>query len=224
MTEMPSTPSQNPSGVSAARHAAVRDWPKYFDAVGDAGPRETCIRAADLFVADGPLHADDPPLAIDFGCGTGRDTIHLLAAGWRVLALDGASEAIDRLLARPEIAAHPDRLATGVIRFEDVRFPLCMLLNASYTLPFCPPHLFDALWERIKASIRPGGRFAGQFFGPEDDWAGLPDRTHHTRGQLDDLLADFELELCREDIHGPDPDTTYPKRWHIFDVVARRAE
>jgi glycerophosphoryl diester phosphodiesterase len=37
-----------------------------------------------------------PGVVIEFGCGTGRDSLHLAAQGWSVLGTDRAREAIDR--------------------------------------------------------------------------------------------------------------------------------
>lgn len=219
MTAAPETPPRR----SAAASAAVRDWSGYFDAVAAAGPRETLVMAADRFDAERAVDPDDPPLAIDLGCGTGRDTIELLKRGWRVLALDGEREAVERLLARPEFAAYhgSSRLEARVAGFEDLQLPACTLCNASFALPFCPPRFFDALWRAVVSSIRPGGRFAGQFLGKEDAWATLPDRSHHTRQEVEALLEPFEVEHLDEECYGPDPEAPYPKRWHIFHVVAR---
>ena len=215
-----------PGRPSAAAAAAVRDWPRYFDAVGNAGPRETLVQAADRFDAERgrPIDPADTPLAIDFGCGTGRDTIELLKRGWRVLALDGEQEALNRLLRRPELQAlrASDRLKCRLATFEDAVFPSCTLFNASYTLPFCPPGCFDGLWRKIVDAIEPGGRFAGQLFGEEDDWATLSDRTHHRREDLDALFRGFQIEWLKTDLYGPDPESAYPKRWHIYHIVARK--
>ena len=219
---MPDSP-EAPSRRSAAASAAVRDWSGYFDAVADAGPRETLVRAADTFDTERAVGPNDPPLAIDLGCGTGRDTLELLKRGWRVLALDGEQEAVDRMLARPEFDAlrRSPRLEARIASFESLRLPPCTLVNASYALPFCPPHCFDAVWHAIVSAIRPGGRFAGQCLGDLDDWAKLPDRSHHTPVQVKALLDAFEIEHLQEDVYGPDPDALYKKRWHVFHIVAR---
>ncbi|MHC4107745.1 MAG: class I SAM-dependent methyltransferase [Planctomycetota bacterium] len=212
-----------PTRRSAAASAAVRDWSGYFDAVADAGPRETLVMAADRFDAERAVDPADPPLAVDLGCGTGRDTLELLERGWRVLALDGEQEAIDRMLARPEFDAfgQSPRLEARVASFDNLQLPPCMLVNASYALPFCPPNCFDAVWQSIVSAMRPGGRFAGQFLGKQDGWAKLPDRSHHTREEVSALLAGFEIEHLQEDLYGPDADALYKKRWHVFHIVAR---
>lgn len=218
----PSEPAPSPRAAAAC--AAVRDWPGYFDAIGDAGPRQTLIEAMNRFEMDHAIDLAQRPLAIDIGCGTGRDTLELLRRGWRVLALDGVSSAIQRMLDRPEFAPFrdDDRLDPRIVAFEDMSLPPCELINVSYTLPFCSPAQFKALWPKIVKSIRRGGRFAGQFFGEQDDWANLPDRTHHTRDTIETLLNDFDIEHFETELYGPNPDSMHPKRWHIFHVVARK--
>jgi SAM-dependent methyltransferase len=94
-------------------------------------------------------------LAVDLGCGEGRDTFELLRRGWRVLAIDGHPEAIARLVrGAPEEAA--GRLETRVARFEDAALPVCDLVNASFSIPHCAPADFPALWAKIAAAIRTG--------------------------------------------------------------------
>ncbi len=75
----------------------------------------------------------------------------------------------------------------------------CDLVNASFALPFCEPRHFRGLWDRIVAAIRPGGRFAGHFFGKRDSWAPIPNRTHHTREEILKLLEGFSIEMIREE-------------------------
>lgn len=159
-----------------------------------------------------------PGLAIDLGPGTGRDTAELLGRGWRVLAIDREPEAIERLL--EHVGGHRGQLETQVAPFQEASWPECDLVNASYSLPFCPPEAFPALWARIVSSIRPGGRFAGQFFGVNDDWAraGL---TVKTREQVEELLEPFELERF-EEVDADGSTLTGTKHWHLFHVVGRK--
>ena len=187
-----------------------RPWRRYFRTAGlDARP--TLLDAVDRFPA--------PGLAVDLGAGTGRDTLELLRRGWHVLAIDRETEAIDRLT---ELAgADAGRLEIQVARFERASWPECELVNASFALPFCPPAEFPGLWRRIVDSIITGGRFAGQFFGPNDDWArtGLLVQTH---AELAQLLLPFEVELLDE-FEGMGPTAIgKTKHWHVHHVVARK--
>nr|WP_263972540.1 hypothetical protein [Pseudanabaena yagii] len=69
-----------------------RDWSAYYQAVAGRPPRDTLLKALDLFELE--KSTKSPRLAIDLGCGDGRDTVELLSRGWKVLAIDGNTEAI----------------------------------------------------------------------------------------------------------------------------------
>src|ERR1700733_5031386 len=184
----------------------------YYDATAGRPPRKTLLNARDRFVHEAGL-------AVDLGCGDGRDTVELLRRGWSVLAIDAEAEALDRLSARdlPPGA----RLETRQARFEATDWPRCALVNASFSLPLCPPEEFPALWRRIAGSLVPGGRFAGQLYGPRDDWAGRPGTTHHDRTAVEALLAGFEIEMLEEEESDAITPRGRPKHWHIFHIVAR---
>lgn len=195
------------------------DWSAYYNAVGGRPPRDTLLAALERFDAEESVTGEH--FAVDLGCGDGRDTVELLRRGWRVLGIDGEKEAIARLLSRPDINC--DRLETQVTRFEDVILPKSVdLINASFSLPFCPPEHFPYLWEKIVASLRSGGRFCGQLFGDRDSWAIYTSMNHHTRKQLEALLQPFEVEVFEEEEH---PGTTAigeEKYWHLYHIVARK--
>ncbi len=218
-------------------YARDRNWPKYFDTMANTPARPTLMRALELFDRDGPRSDPAAPAAIDLGCGEGRDTIELLRRGWQVLAIDSSADGLARVVSRARALGDDalTRLTTSDETFEqfgqtDQRErtePMrAMLVNASFALPFCPPPAFAPLWRRVVASIRPGGRFAGQFFGDRDEWATLPDRTHHTRAQVLALFEAFDIESFDEEERHPaasEPGTPGVfKRWHVFHVVARR--
>jgi hypothetical protein len=181
------------------------------------GARETLIAAMALFARE-DVHDG---LGVDIAAGEGRDSLELLERGWRVVATDSHPEAFALLWPRvPEEAR--SRLTTVEVDFETMQVPDCDLVNASFALPFCNPAHFPALWSRIVAAIRPGGRFAGQFFGDRDTWASLPGRTHHSHEEVRNLLSRFDIELWNEEEKDDPPDLRSPKHWQIFHVVARK--
>jgi tellurite methyltransferase len=183
-------------------------------------PRKTLLYALARFDEDGLRD----PFAVDLGCGSGRDTVELLRRGWKVLAIDGEAEAIERLLASEDLPSSAlERLSTQVSRFEDAAWPDADLVNSSFALPFCPPESFPRLWQRIKSSVRlGGGRFSGQLFGDRDGWSGERELTFHTRAQVEALLGSFEVEWLEEVEEDGCTAVGEPKRWHLFHVVARR--
>lgn len=215
------------------------DWTPYFDAMAGTPARETCLRALDLFDAERgggrvaghvagtcPCHPNAIGVALDFGCGEGRDAREMVSRGWCVLAVDSSAEAIRRVIAgTPEPLL--GLLKTGVETFEEMPLPPGMfdLVVASFSIPHCDPRDFPGLWGRIVATLRPGGRFAGQFFGPHDSWAVHPDgvtRTFHTRQEVESMFKDFEIEHL-EEVDRPGCNAMgEPKHWHVFHVVARK--
>jgi len=159
--------------------------------------------------------------AIDLGCGAGRDTLALLRHGWKVLAIDNQPMAI-RWIRSSVPSKYRQQLRTRVALFERTDLPQCDLLNASYSLPFCPPERFRLLWRQIEKSIRPGGWFSGHFFGINDEWASLTDMTFHSRKQVKFLLRHFKMESFSEKEWEGTTSSGRKKHWHVFSVVARK--
>ncbi len=205
-----------PRRLQTVASTHLRDWPGYFKAVAGKEPRETLVKALEL--------SDAPGLAIDLGCGEGRDTVALLARGWRVLAIDGHEMALDLTAHHPRLPAGArQRVELRLAEMETVELPPCDLLNASFSLPFCRPDRFDELWDRIHASIRPGGLFAGQLFGDRDAWASLPDRSHQSRRRVGEMFRGrYQLEHFQEDERDGLDASGNAKHWHLFHVIARR--
>ena len=198
------------------------DWPGYYAATADRPPRRTTLTA---LAARRSGTDSASALAVDLGCGGGRDTTPLLHAGLTVLALDRAPEAGAALQAR-----FPDAWNRGQLTFRradlsaaDLGLPPSGLVNASFCLPLCPPDRFDGLWVQIARAVVPGGLFAGHLFGPNDSWARRGDGlTIHTRGDVDARFAGWDVLLIEEE----ETDSITPrgeaKHWHVFHIVARK--
>lgn len=188
----------------------------FYRITHDQPPWPLMIRAAALVP-----HGQEPPRALDLGCGAGRDTRYLLVAGFDVTAVDENAAALAYLH-----DAASDRLHLVHSSFEDFPFAATGpfdLINAQFSLPFTRPEAFHDMFARLKASLRPGGIFAGQFFGVHDQWnsEGRP-HTFLTREQAKELLRDLEvLELVEEDADGHVANGN-PKHWHIFHILARQ--
>ncbi|SEB36356.1 Methyltransferase domain-containing protein [Paramicrobacterium humi] len=187
------------------------DWDGYYAAMRGRSPRPNLLLALKAW-------GDRPPgNAIDLGAGDGVDSRALAEAGWRVTALDG----------EPRIAQEL-RDVSGVEivvrRFEQLdELAASDLVFSGFALPFCPPEHFEALWQKIRASLRPGGLLAVELFGVNDEWAGRASMTFHSRAQVERMLDGLEivhLEEAERDGRSFDG----PKHWHVFHVVARRPD
>ena len=205
------------SGAAFSRASGIA-WEDYYRAIEGRSLRPLFVEAGAFLPS--PPAGGRARVAIDLGCGDGRETLALLASGWTVVAVDGAPEAIARLRASvpPEEEA---RLTTMVGRFHEVALPQADFIYAGLSLPFCGPDEFADVWRAVTRSLRGGGIFAGHFFGPNDSWASTPDMTFQTRGALAALFTGFDVHVLREqDEDGPA--VSGPKHWHVFHVVATK--
>jgi trans-aconitate methyltransferase len=190
------------------------DWDGYFAARADRPPRPLLVEAVDLF--------DRPATALDLGAGGGIDTRYLLDRGWRVVAIDSSVDAVRRL---EELTPDADgRLRVRRADFaSDLGLEPVDLVHAGFSLPFCRPDRFAALWRQVEAALPSRGILAGQLFGDRDSWAAdYDDMTFHTALDVDRLLHGWEV--LRLDVHEHDGDSYVgPKHWHVFHLLARRS-
>jgi trans-aconitate methyltransferase len=191
---------------------AGRDWERFYGFTKDSPPWPLLVRAAAL-----ALH---PGRALDLGVGAGRDTRYLLGQGFTVTAVDADPHAAAHLASLPQ-----DHLRVVQSRFEAFDFAPAAydLISAQFALPFFARDHFFAVFARLHAALAPGGVFAGQCFGPRDQWnAPSHNMTFLTRGEVAGLLRGLEIiELHEEDAGGHTADGS-PKHWHVFHILARR--
>ena len=197
------------------------NWQQYVNAVESSESHRTVQIALSSFVGDG----QDKGIAVDMGCGSGRDTRFLLGRGWTVFAVDSSSESLRSLekavLANSAeaferlVSVHADMLEGEFVEQAD-------LVNAALSLPFCGVEKFKEVWNRICQTIREGGRFSGHFFGIHDDWAVDTRLIFHDKAQVAALFDGFEIEFFQE-YEGPMPVVgAADKHGHLFEVVARK--
>ncbi|HYD06503.1 MAG TPA: class I SAM-dependent methyltransferase [Reyranella sp.] len=190
-----------------------KGWGAYYEQLRDRPPRRTLVAALDAF-------GETPPdaLAIDLGCGAGRDIVEILRRGWKVVAVDCEPEALRQLEAR----GWPN-ITPILARFEEVPLPLgVQLVNSSFAMPLCEPERFHELWRRIGEALPAGGRFSGQWYGTHDSWAGRPGMTFFDRDAALALLDGFDVEMFEEEEADSTTPRGQPKHWHIFHIVARK--
>lgn len=208
------------------REGPSHDWAMYYERTASRPARSTLRFALRQFDADWQVGSrPDAPLAVDLGCGGGRDTLELLRRGWQVLAIDAEPASITAL-SEAAASTGSDALTTRIERFETIALPDATLINSSFALPLCPPAAFDQLWTRIVDALEPGGRFCGQFFGNRDSWtapgSGKSGITFLRRSEAEALLAALEIERFLEEETDAERPVGRNKHWHIFHIVARK--
>ena len=96
------------------------------------------------------------------------------------------------------------------------------LINSSLALPLCEAADFYRLWRDIRASLLPGGRFSGQWYGERDSWVGRPGITFVARPEAQKLLEGLDIEMFEEEENDSVTPRGNPKHWHVFHIVARK--
>ncbi len=221
--------------------AADFDWPGYFNAVEGKPARETLVKALTLFEGeDAKGGKKRERTAIDLGCGEGRDTRELLRrkgrARWMLFVTDGSARGVDILLDSLRPAEHARVCAVQCVmeslpRIYPGSVPVGLkerateqvdLVNASFSLPFCPMRELPKLWAWIDRRIKPGGRFAGQLFGDRDTWAHARKTTGISRTKVERMFRGYVFEELREEEKDDQTSMGELKHWHVFHIVARK--
>ncbi|HTP54924.1 MAG TPA: class I SAM-dependent methyltransferase [Thermoplasmata archaeon] len=194
------------------------NWPGFYRWTAKRPPRELLLRTLDHIQWEGTPRRTRT--AIDLGSGAGNDTLELLRRGWRVLSIDQQPAALD-FLTRRVPSRHGPNLTMLAAPMEGLTVPTSDLVYASFSLPFCAPPKFPALWAGIRRSLRPGGHFAGQLFGDQDEWAGARPMTFHSMRQVRALTRGYRVELLRETVE-EGRSFEGPKHWHYFDLILEK--
>lgn len=187
------------------------NWPLYFEKTRNGGPRENLVRALDLFDKE-----NFQGVCMDIGSGAGNDINYLLEKGWKVLAFDPEEES-QRII--KERFPNQSNLQFTQASFKEISWEMIDLINCSYVLPFCEQEYFDTLMQNIVTHVKPGGRFAGNFFGPRHGWNHL---NLVSKEKALSCFSNFEIEYIHEVEEDKISALGDEVFFHNIDVVGRR--
>lgn len=212
------------------------DWHEYNIQKNQAylkGMRETTIQALSNYFRDNDIL---PQTILDFGAGTGQDTIpllnlmHLLKIDSHILAVDGDKEAIEILKSNltPELNSHITCVTSSFKKFT-ITHPIDLLIS-SYTWPYRPPSDFPECWEKCVRNVKINGYIAGHFFGPITGEKPNPGMTYHTELEIKKLLKEsgFEIKWFKKDPEGSEFEvvggTGKPAWGDLYHLVAKKIQ
>ena len=188
-------------------------WQQYQASVRERPPRRLYQHALGSLAAG---------VAVDLGCGAGSEILDLLRRGWYVFAIDQEASAIQGVKDRvgAELAKN---LRCSIQKIENItELPDSDFVFAYHSLPFCDVRAVEKIFERVQSVLRPGGLFAGSFFGPGDDWVLAKQAAGMTSEQLHEALGPYELEVFEEfKFKGPTA-LDGEKTWHYFEFIAKK--
>jgi len=179
-------------------------------------PRPTAEKALELF-------GGKTGTMIDLGAGEGVDCAYFLAHGWKVIAVDINTAGIENMLETVG-ERYTDKITVIKKRFHNLTLPIVDLVAANYSLPFCGERHFWTVWENVKGAIKPGGRFAGTFFGPNDGFK--EQAILMTPDQIKTMFEGFEFEYYSEDEQEGEiidqKGNRVFRHWHVYEIIARK--
>lgn len=159
--------------------------------------------------------------ALDLGPGAMVDTKYLVEQGFNhVTAVDASDTAKEIYQTLPS-----DKVDYIISSFADYTFTpnTYDLINAQFSLPFNPQDSFSEVFTKLKSSLKKGGIFVGQFFGPNDDWNdNRKTMTFVTKEEVATLLSDLEIIEMVEEENDTKPLVGEIKHWHIFNIIAKK--
>jgi SAM-dependent methyltransferase len=210
---MPEAPDTEP--VPDAEEEAF-DWAAYYRHTLGREPRPLFAKG----VAALQTATVEPGQAVEIGFGDGTETIALLAAGWRVLAVDPTQAAAEVLRSRVP-AAFAGRLEIRTMPAQGADLPPFDLLYAGYALSFLEPAAFGRFWAAVRQRLRPGGLIVVNIFGVRDTWAQDTSMTFLDLDAVNRLVDGLEVAaIDEEDVDGDS--FVGPKHRHVWDVIARQ--
>lgn len=140
-----------------------------------------------------------PQLAIDMGCGAGRDTKYLLKNKWKVVAID--KENTCEMLTNNLNEKEKSNFKFIQEDINKIELPKCQLINAMNVLNLSnyKKEKFMKLWDKIEKSLELNGYFVGNFFGIEDEW----NNKYHkmiffTKEEINKMFENFNIIYFQE--------------------------
>lgn len=190
-----------------------KDKENYYNKTKNMPPNNNIVKFLNLNI--------EPKIAIDLGCGAGRDTIALLKHKWEVLAID--TENTEGTIREQLSKEEQKRFTFQKSTFGAMNLPGSNLIVANFSLPFAKIDYWDLIWNKINNSLLSGGYFVGNFFGKKDSWTeSKKDLIFLSESEVRNLFTNFEIIQFNEIEKDGETASREEKHWHIYDIIAKK--
>lgn len=163
-------------------------------------------------------HLNPPGVAVELGCGIGHGLLFLLEKGYEVYGVDTSAYALGLLRERLPVGASAHLIEADMASWT---VPEADVVVAGFSLFFLSQEKLDSFMPKVIEAITPGGLFAGQFLGKNDEWASGGHALMDPE-TLRQMFQDFELIHFDEVEREGETALKKAKYWHVFHVVARK--
>lgn len=116
---------------------------KYYENTENALPNQIVKKFLDMRIK--------PGIAVDLGCGAGRDTVYLIKNGWNVLSID--REDTSDIIVNKLDSEEKNKFNFRCQSFEDIKIEKNNLMVANFSIPFCDKSSFNDFWNEVVSSI-----------------------------------------------------------------------
>lgn len=163
-------------------------------------------------------YLNPPGVAIELGCGIGHGLLFLLEKGFEVYGVDTSAHALGILRERMPQGAKAHLIEAD---FSEWELPRADVIAAGFSLFFLSQEKHDSFLPKMLDAIKPGGLFAGQFLGKNDEWAGKGYALSN-EASLREAFREFEFLHFEEVQREGETTKKQAKFWHVFHVVAKK--
>ena len=184
----------------------------YYKNTQELGSSPLLIEALSFLRTEGKI-------ALDLGCGTGRDTKLLLENNFQVKAVD-SEPLVKQYIENLQNLGH---LTYTQSTFENFNYQHYDVINARYSLPFNPREGFPFVINKVLKSLNSGGVFVGQLFGINDEW-NVPgsNMSFFEKSEVQKFFTSLEIIKFDEKAEEGLLANGSKKHWHVFDIIARQ--
>lgn len=213
-------------------HSEVAGWDEFIELLVQKteGKELQPFRPVGTLVQKYLWQVESESPVLDIGCETGKNAIHLIQAGHRVVLLDISPKAIqytqENLKKKGLEKGISDSIVGNIETLDEKHGPFKAVIG-TYVFSFIPPERFEQIMkEKVLNRVEPGGYFVGGFYGEEHGWAGEPSLGFFTSEQLEEFFISHGFTICEiqekkrvvETI--PHGETFF----HTIEVIAKRNE